>query len=183
MKKRFGKYSELIEWIISIVIIVTFAMVVRSYVLEPRKVMMSSMYPTLTQDDLILVNKMAYLTSNPERGDIIVFTPENGGDDLVKRVIGLPGEWIDYKNGSVFVNGKKFEESEVHPETDYRQSFPMPTKDIEGARKLADNEFYVMGDNRPSSLDSRSFGPIKKDQIVGRAFQTFWPPASIHVLR
>ncbi len=183
MKKRFGKYSELIEWVISIVIIVTFALVVRTYVLEPRKVMMSSMYPTLTQDDLILVNKMAYLTTNPERGDIIVFTPENGGDDLVKRVIGLPGEWIDYKNGSVFINGKQFDESETHPETNYKQSFPTPTKDIEGARKLADNEFYVMGDNRPSSLDSRAFGPIKKDQIVGRAFQTFWPPASIHVLR
>lgn len=143
------------------------------------------MYPTLVQDDLILVNKMAYLTSKPQRGDIIVFTPENGGDDLVKRIIGLPGEYIDYKNGGVYINGKKFEESDVHPETDYTQKFdakPDP-KDVEGARKLADNEFYVMGDNRPSSLDSRSFGPIKLDQFVGRAFITFWPPKEIHVLK
>ncbi len=180
---NYRKHREVLEWVISIVVIVTFALGVRAYVLEPRKVMMSSMYPTLTQDDLILVNKMAYLTTDPQRGDIIVFTPENGGDDLVKRVIALPGEWVDYKNGSVFINGKKFEESDVHPETDYLQSFPAPKNDIVGARKLADNEFYVMGDNRPSSLDSRAFGPIKKDQIVGKAFHTFWPPQSIHVLK
>jgi signal peptidase I len=182
MKNR-SVLMQVIDWVVSIVIIVVFALGIRMYVMEPRKVMMSSMNPTLVQDDLILVNKMAYLTSKPERGDIIVFTPENGGDDLVKRVIGLPGEWIDYKNGNVFINDKQFEESDIHPETNYGQVFETPAKDIEGARKLAENEFYVMGDNRPSSLDSRSFGPIKSDQIVGKVFVTFWPPNSIHVLK
>lgn len=176
-------WMNILDWVVSLVIIAVFAFGIRYFVMEPRKVMMSSMYPTLVQDDLILVDKLAYVTAKPERGDIIVFTPENGGDDLVKRIIGLPNEWIEYKNGAVYVNGQKFEEQDVHPDTDYKQIFKPTDKDVEGARKLADNEYYVMGDNRPSSLDSRTFGPIKLDQFVGKAFITFWPPKSIHVLK
>jgi signal peptidase I len=176
-------WMTVLDWVISLVIIIVFAFGIRYFVMEPRKVMMSSMYPTLVQDDLILVDKLAYLTAKPERGDIIVFTPENGGDDLVKRIIGLPGEWIEYRDGFVYVNGQKFEEQDIHPDTNYRQTFKPAKADIQGARKLSDNEYYVMGDNRPSSLDSRTFGPIKLDQFVGKAFFTFWPPKSIHVLR
>jgi signal peptidase I len=151
------------------------------------------MLPTIEVNDRVMVNKLAYNWGEPQRGDIVVFRdpreeeveeslPEavirsvleavgirtRGRDDLIKRVIGLPGELVEVKDNHVVINGVPLDEPYVAAD-----SF-MPD---EPAITVGDNEVFVMGDNRNASFDSRRFGPIPLDDLVGQAFVTIWPLA------
>jgi len=175
---------EILEWVFTIVVAFVLTFGIRLFVIQPFRVQMSSMKPTLLNDDLILINKLSYVGSTPERGDIVVFDPPNRQDvEYIKRIIGLPGEYVDVSGGTVYINGTKFEENDEHPKTDYTQKFPFKPEDGEKGQKLAPDEYFVMGDNRDFSFDSRSFGPIKRESILGRAVLVFWPVTSFHVLR
>jgi len=127
-----------------------------------------SMRPTLISGEWIVVNRLTYKLGSPQRGDVIVFLPPTNAqtDDLIKRVIGLPGETVEIRNGSVWINGKALEES-----------YAAGTTAPDNRWQLGAGQLFVMGDNRQLSLDSRSFGPIPMREVVGRAWIIYWPPS------
>ncbi len=177
-RKRSNGSKLLIEWIVLIVAALTIALLIKTFLFQAFVIPSESMEPTLhgctgCSNDRILVNKLSYRLHDVNRGDIVVFAAppgfDNGGiKDFVKRVIGLPGETIETRNDQVFIDGKPLEEPYINPDcTDRggaieRQEIPV-------------GHVYVMGDNRCSSSDSRKFGTIDTDTIVGRAFVRIWP--------
>ncbi len=133
-----------------------------------------SMLPTLENAQFLLVNKLAYVASDPARGDIVVFrSPRNPSEDLVKRIVALPSETVEVLDGSVIVNGQRLDESsylQARVGADMRpQSIPP-------------GSYFVMGDNRAQSRDSRVIGPIPHDSIVGQVWLVYWPPAGFGLL-
>ena len=126
-----------------------------------------SMEPNLHNGEYVLIDKVSYLLHPPERGDVVVFTPPNNERDYIKRVIGLPGDTVEIKGGQVYVNGVVLDEpylkNLIHTD--------MPARAVEKGR------YFVMGDNRNNSSDSRAFGTITPQSIVGRAWLVYWPPS------
>jgi len=125
----------------------------------------SSMEPNLHNDEYVIVDKVTFLLGKPQRGDVVVFYLEGQPKDYIKRVIGLPGETIEISSGTVFVDGRPLDEPYVTPSS---VTYPQ--------RQLGEDEYFVMGDNRSNSSDSRNFGPIHLSSIVGRAWIVYWPP-------
>lgn len=178
------KTRKSVEWGVITVVAVLLALSIRMFVLEPRLVQMSSMFPTIEDGDFVLVNKLAYVANPPKRNDIIVFHPVNSAsDDYIKRIVGLPGEWIEVAGGHVTINGAELTETVDRLFLDPEDGLPNPEdpKNQVGIR-LSEDEYYVLGDNSSQSRDSRAFGPIKREQIIGRAFMTFMPINRIHIL-
>jgi signal peptidase I len=133
-----------------------------------------SMLPTVEEKQRLLINKIAYFLQMPQRGDIIVFQPPNKTQpDYIKRVIGLPGDTIEIKNGYVYVNSKKLEEPYIKDNPAYN----MP------ATVLLDDHYFVLGDNRNNSNDSHNGWTITKESIVGKAWLRIWPPDNWGVLQ
>jgi signal peptidase I len=168
-KKRHTK--ALIEWGIILAVALLAAVLLRAFVVQPYFIPSGSMEPTLHINDKVLVNKLSYDFHSVHRGDIIVFSkPGNdfspGIKDLIKRVIGLPGETISGQDGAVFINGVKLKEPWL-PKGSVTDSF--------SPVHIPSGYYFVMGDNRGDSADSRVFGPIPKHLIIGRAFLRVWP--------
>jgi len=145
-----------------------------------------SMEPNFHEGQRVIVSKLDNIWDNllvktahaaepgsspfkPQRGQVVVFYPPNGaGDALIKRVIGLPGDLIELRDDAVWINGQQLDEPYV-----YEQPTACNTK-CEPIR-LEDDTYFLMGDNRPSSLDSRSFGPVRGERIIGRVVMRYWP--------
>jgi signal peptidase I len=126
----------------------------------------SSMEPTLHDGQYLVIGKLVYWIRPPERGDIIVFQPPNNpADDYIKRVVGLPGEQIEIRDGAVWVANVLLEEPYVANPAFYSSAW-----------NLGDGEYFVLGDNRGNSSDSRSWGVLPEENIVGRAWLCYWPP-------
>ncbi|HEY79857.1 MAG TPA: signal peptidase I [Anaerolineae bacterium] len=139
----------------------------RAFIFQNFVVEGSSMYPTLMQGDRLIVSRISYIFGEPDRGDIIVFQYPFGPErDFVKRIIGLPGETIAIQNGQVFIDGKP-----LPPET-YVQNH---SSEQYGPVTLGKDEFFVMGDNRTGSSDSRSWGPLQGHFIIGKAWLIYYP--------
>ncbi|HEX6147074.1 MAG TPA: signal peptidase I [Acidimicrobiia bacterium] len=170
------------------------AVVIKTFLLQPFWIPSESMLPTIEVNDRVMVNKLAYRFGEPQRGDVVVFRdpreeqieesiPEavirsvleavgirtRGDEDLIKRVIGLPGETIEVRDNHVLVNGTPLEET-------YLPEVFMPD---EPPITVGPDEVFVMGDNRDASFDSRRFGAIPLDDLVGEAFVTIWPISHI----
>lgn len=167
-----------LEWLAVLVVAVLLAVGIKTFVVQAFKIPSESMEPTLMPGDRVVVNKLSYRAHDVNRGDIVVFhRPERapGGPgapaQLIKRVIGLPGDTITTKDGLVVVNGKDLVEPYLPPDT--------PTYDIDNPITLPEGQVWVMGDNRLHSGDSRYFGPIDIDSIIGRAFFKIWPPGRL----
>jgi signal peptidase I len=162
-----------------VILLVAFALVfgfVRPFVLEAFYIPSESMVPTLEVGDRVFVNKFVYRFSEPQRGDIIVFRSVEGeGEDLIKRVIGVPGDRIAIINGVLHVNG------ETQKETYLRDARPLD-EGPNGPTRVREGEVFMMGDNRANSRDSRFFGPVPIENIEGEAFVIFWPPWRIGLL-
>lgn len=127
-----------------------------------------SMRPNLAEGQYLIINKIVYRLHPPQRGDIIVFNhPRNASRDLIKRVIALPGETVDVRQGQVYINDSPLEEPYVINKGNYSVHFELGT-----------DEFFVLGDNRPNSDDSHNWGALEKDKIVGKAWLTYWPPSA-----
>ena len=162
-----------IEWVVIIAVAILSALLVKTYLVEAFYIPSGSMEGALKEGDRVLVNKLSYRLHDVHRGDIVVFErpPGVAGEpkirDFIKRVIGLPGETIETRGDRVYVNGKPLKE-------DY---LPAGTKTIPSIEKhkVSAEHYWVMGDNRTNSSDSRFFGEITEDSIIGRAFVQVWP--------
>jgi signal peptidase I len=170
--------KTIIEWVIILLVAVLAAVGLRTFVVQPFYIPSGSMEPTLIVGDKVLVNKLSYDFHSVHRGDVIVFKkPPNdfspGIKDLIKRVIGLPGEAISARQDSIYINGQKLKESWLPK--------GVTTADF-GPVRIPSGQYFVMGDNRGDSADSRVFGPITKNLIIGRAFLLVWPVSRIKTL-
>jgi len=138
-------------------------------VVQSREVEGASMEPTFHTGERVLVNRMAYGGfREPQRGDVVVFHAWHsaGEEDYIKRVVGLPGDVVEIRDGGVYLNGSRYDEPYLDQST---QSTLGPTVVPEGT-------YFVLGDNRGNSSDSRLFGPLPEGKIVGRAWLRYWPP-------
>ena len=169
-----------VEWILVIVGAIGVALLLKIFLFQAFYIPSSSMEPTLQIDDRVLVNKLSYDAHDVNRGDLVVFRrPEEiSGDtrDLIKRVIGLPGESVstDPDTGQVLIDGQPLIEPYLDPS--------VRSSGLETPVVVAEDHVFVMGDNRGNSQDSRVFGPIETDSIVGRAFIRVWPLSDIDFL-
>ena len=177
-------YRSLIEWTVILMAVFLFTLVLRSYVVQSFYIPSGSMLPTLQIGDRIIVDKVSYHLHDPHRGDVVVFARpplENQAyADLVKRVIGLPGETISSNHGTVYINGKRLSEPWlISGPSSFSGALPggdeHPQYDLPGPVKIPAGSYFVMGDNRTNSEDSRFFGPIPRSLIVGRAVAVVWP--------
>jgi len=166
---------ELLDWIIIIAIAFGASYGLRRWVVQPYRIQMTSMETTVFPNDLVMVDKLSYRLHEPRRGDVIIFWPPGitTGDPYIKRVIGLPGETVEAKNGRVYVDGKVVDEPYIH-------GYVMPDFP---ATPVPQGQLFVMGDNRAVSLDSRSFGTVPMTSIIGRAMFAYWPLNHVVVLR
>jgi signal peptidase I len=180
----------IIEWAILLGSALIIALLIKTFLFQAFYIPSESMKPTLNVGDRVLVNKMSYRAHDVNRGDIVVFeTPPRAKDangtikDLVKRVVGLPGETVEAHGGVVFVNGRQLEEPYLRNgvKTCSLNSAPGSCIDIE-ATTVPSGDVFVMGDNRTASKDSRAFGAIKESSIVGRVFVRIWPVTDLGFL-
>jgi signal peptidase I len=147
--------------LIAVVVFICLRLTVQSYT-----VVMSSMEPNFYEGDCIMVNKVSYHSSGPQRGDVIVFDPPfDSPHPFIKRVIGLPGETVEINAGKVFIDGIPIEEEYIMASPTYT----MPTTEI------PENEYFVLGDNRNGSNDSHNGWMVPRDNIIGKAWFRYWP--------
>lgn len=177
------------ETLVVVVVALAAALLLRTFVVQTFYIPSGSMEPTLQIGDRILVNKLSYHLHGVDRGNIVVFrrpADENCGGppvaDLVKRVIGLPGETISLSGGRVLIDGKPLDETWL-PTAVQGATFPGPSGTTYSLAKpyvIPSNHYFVMGDNRADSCDSRYWGPIAKSLIVGKVDVRVWPITSFH---
>lgn len=179
------------EWGPVLLAAVVIALFTRLVLVQAYHIPSLSMAPTLDKGDRVIVNRLSYNFGEVERGQVIVFekppNQQSDANDLIKRVIGLPGETMQFRDGEVYVDGLLVEEPYLAAQSSSRprsfsipgcaQPEPSPTECL-----VPDGYVFVMGDNRNGSQDSRSFGPIAQDTIVGRAFIVVWPFSDINRL-
>ncbi|MCM3214767.1 signal peptidase I [Niallia taxi] len=179
------KKNEIWEWGKALVIAVVLAVVIRSFLFAPIVVDGESMMPTLHNSDRMIVNKVNYKVSEPKRFDIIVFhAPE--GKDYIKRVIGLPGDTIEYKDDVLYVNGKAYKEPYLDEYkkqvTDGPLTESFKLEDKIGQSTVPEGELFVMGDNRRDSKDSRHIGTIPYGKVLGNTSMIYWPISDIKLV-
>ena len=173
------KRGELIAFLkelpILIITAVILAWLIKAFVLQPFYIPSGSMEPTLYPGDRVLVNKFIYRLQEPKAGDVIVFVPPGDTNrDFIKRIVAVQGQEVEVKTGKVYINGKA--RSEPYTMSSYdSNNF--------GPERVPLNNLFVMGDNRPNSQDSRVFGPLSKNSVVGKAFMIYWPPQRIRFLK
>lgn len=156
------------DWGVPLLVAVAISFVLRTYIAEAREIPTGSMIPTIKIGDHIFVDKIFYKRSALERGDIIVFQPppkSGRTDDFVKRIVALPGDELEINGGTVYVNGQ--EQSETYVQNHSTEFF--------GPIKIPAKSYFVMGDNRTNSLDSRFWGVVPEENIKGRAVLVYWP--------
>jgi signal peptidase I len=177
-KKKANRKKQGYEWLILVAASLAVALVVRGFLIQAFYIPSESMVPTLVKNDRVLVNKLSYKLHDVHRGDIVVFKAPEGAataevKDLIKRVVGLPGETIEGRNGSIFIDGKPLDEPYLPPDVRSRDFPP---------EKIPQHKIYVLGDNRQDSRDSTFFHAIDEDAIVGRAFVKIWPLSDLGLL-
>jgi signal peptidase I len=187
------KKSVVREWIESIIVALLLAMVIRAFLVQAFKIPTGSMRPTLIEGDLILVNKFIYgarlpftdirlpALTEPKRGDVIVFIfPGDRKKDFIKRLVGLPADTVEIKNGSIYINDKPlldsvFSQRYYYNKGDYAK---------EGVKiTVPKDSYFVMGDNSASSMDSRYWGFLSKKELLGKAMLVYFPPNRIRIIR
>jgi len=191
MKKK--KKSVIREWVESIVIAFILAMIIRTFVVQAFKIPTGSMRPTLIEGDIILVNKFIFgakvpfigwrlpVLKEPQRGDVVVFVyPQNPKKDFIKRLVGLGGDSIEIKNGTVYVNNRPL----MDPAFDQRYYYNRGGFAEEGQQIIVpEDSYFVLGDNSASSQDSRYWGFVPAKNIIGEAMVIYWPPRRIKIIK
>ncbi len=180
------KYTEENPWLESLKTIglsAILAIGIRTFVAEARYIPSGSMLPTLEINDRLIIDKLSYHFRDPQRGDIVVFSPtpalrkENFKDAFIKRVIGLPGDTVEIKEGTVYVNNQPLTEPYIQEGAEY-DCHPDKSKDYNpacGPVTVPQNQYLVLGDNRNNSYDSRYWGFVPRENIIGQAVVRFYP--------
>ena len=151
---------KILKEILPYVLIIIAVILIRTFIITPVRVDGASMDQTLEDGQILLLYKL----SNIDYGDIIVLDEEKEGEIIIKRIIGMPGDTVSINDNTVYVNGEELEEDYAYGETsDYEEI------------TLGDDEYFILGDNRPISKDSRYFGPVKEDEIIGKVIFRLWP--------
>lgn len=165
--------SAVFDFLQSIVVVMALMVMVYLFIMSPQEISGESMYPTFENGEYILTNKVEYKIHEPLRGDVIVFkSPSNKDIDYIKRIIGVPGDTVSLVDGKYYVNGKLLDESYLPPNLyTFAGSFLKENQEI----TVPAGYYFVSGDNRPHSLDSREFGVIPKTDIIGKALLRYWP--------
>ena len=182
-------WRTIVDWTVTIVIAVVAVLAIKAWIVNPYRIPSSSMEPSLhcarpqpgceaRFSDRVLANRFIYHFKDPDRGDIIVFeTPPEAlercgaGGTFVKRLIGLPGDTIEERRGLIFIDGKKLDEPWVRPNQRDDQDY--------GPTKIPLDHYFMMGDNRAASCDSRVWGPVPRENLIGEVFAVYWPPQRI----
>jgi signal peptidase I len=170
--------KDFLKETISIVVIAfILAMILRTFVVEGRLIPSGSMLPTLQLQDRVLVNKFIYRFKEPQRGDIVVFDPPasiNAKDPYIKRLIGLPGDKVQIKDGKVYINDKPLSEPYLAEKPNYEYGPVVVPKGC----------LFMMGDNRNQSFDSHMWNEwLTRDRVLGKAFAIYWPVSDISTLQ
>ncbi len=184
--------KKVIEYVEAIVVALAIAMFIRTFIVQPYTIPSGSMMNTLIKGDCVLVNKFVYgikipftneylvNIGEPARGDIVVFEyPLDRSKDYIKRIVGLPGDTIAVHNKQLYVNGSRVDEPyviHIHPNVQLPQ-------DNFGPITVPEGEYFMMGDNRDDSADSRVWGTVKRNLIVGKAWRLYWSWGSITDIR
>ncbi|GAV23607.1 signal peptidase I [Carboxydothermus pertinax] len=176
--KRFSWKNEIKEFISAAIWAVILAFIIKTFIFQLTVVPSGSMIPTILPNDRVVVLKFWYKINPLERGQIVVFDPPiDSSYPFIKRVIGLPGDTVEIKNNSVYINGKPLKETYL----------PKYTKTVPHEKgtlfKVPKDSIFVMGDNRQGSYDSRDWGFVPLKNIKGRAVLTYWPLNRVKVLR
>lgn len=178
LKRLVGIFFDVIE---SVVVALSIFVVIYLFLVQPHQVKGASMDPTFHDGEYILTDKISYRVNQPQRGDVIVFkAPRNPDFDYIKRIIAIPGDTVSISDGGVFVNGSKLDENYIKSETIILPGQYM--KDNQQI-KLNTDEYFVLGDNRSHSSDSRQWGTVPKKDITGRAFFRYWPPVKFGLVQ
>jgi len=175
MFKKLGSFIlELAQVVIFAVSIFLFVYLL---VLQPHKIKGASMEPNFHDGEYILTDKVSYRLGNPNRGDVIVFkAPPADKDEFIKRIVGLPGETVRIEQGKLYVDDRVIEEKYIEEKAVTRSGqFAKENKTI----TIPADSYFVLGDNRDHSLDSRSLGLISRDKITGRAWIIYWPVSEV----
>ncbi|MFD2628365.1 signal peptidase I [Oceanobacillus kapialis] len=181
MGKQKEKKNEWLDWLKALLIAFGLAFIVRTFLFAPIVVDGPSMLPTLHDRDQMIINKISYRFSDPERFDIVVFHASEQ-KDFIKRVIGLPGEQVAVRDNVLYINDEPVEEPFWTDQTE------MYTDDFEleelpgGYETVPEGHVFVLGDNRSNSTDSRILGPIPMDQVVGKTSLRYWPFDRIDII-
>lgn len=178
-------YNLVLDFAETVVACLAIFFVVYIFVAQPHQVNGHSMDPTLRTEEYLLTEKVSYRFGKPKRGDIIVFRAPTtacigDGCDYIKRIIGLPGDRVKVAGGKFYINGEQLDESLYLDESVVTNpgSFTENEREI----TLGENQYFVSGDNRPGSSDSRYWGPIDQAAIVGKAFFSYWPVATFGII-
>lgn len=168
-----GVKSTIVEFLQFLAIVLAIGAIIRFFVAEPHKVSGHSMVPNFQNGDYIITNKVSLQMGSPVRGEVIILhNPRNADEVFIKRVISLPGEKIRLQNGYVFINDQKLDEPYLPA------GLKTPTESFlsEGEEfVIPQDNYFVIGDNRGGSSDSREWGPVKKELIIGQAWLRYWP--------
>lgn len=149
-------------------------------IMQPHKIQGDSMEPNFHENEYLLTDKLSYRFGEPQRGDVVVFkAPPNYRDEYIKRIMAIPGDTVEIINDQLFINKEPVNESFLPVET---VTNPGQFLTEEKAVTIPQNSYFVLGDNRSHSLDSRSFGFVSRDKITGKAWFVYWPPQNFGVI-
>lgn len=157
------------------------------FLAQPHQVSGNSMFPTFHNGEYLLTNKLAYRTGLPHRGDVVIFRspagahcPTGGACDFIKRIVGEPGDRMSLNTGGVYVNGNRLVETYLPARLETQgDNYLNERNDV----ILGDDEYFVMGDNRPGSSDSRAWGPIRSKAIIGKVWLRYWPFSKFGIIQ
>lgn len=186
-----------VDLVITVAIAVGIAYLVQAFIVKPYRVPSGSMEPTIAIGERIIASRFTYRFEDPSRDQIVVFHPNGAGADVyeadtasdetfVKRLVGMPGEVIGAVGGEVYVcTGEGPQEGAAIAETEgcrfLDEPFVSSPQDDFGPVRIPDDRYFMMGDNRADSDDSRNWGPITRDQMIGVAFMSYWPPSRVSI--
>jgi signal peptidase I len=184
-------WRTIVDWLVTIAVAVVIVLAFQAQVAKPYRIPSSSMEPTLhcakpgaycegRSDDRVIANRLAYRFGSPERGQIVVFTAPraaekcelgDGGSTFVKRIVGLPGEKVSERGGVVYIDGERLVEPYLDPSRRGHATGSWP--------RVASGHYFLLGDNRTHSCDSRTWGTVHRSDLIGPALLTYWPPSRL----
>lgn len=171
--------AAIFDFLQGIVAVAAVLVMVYLFIMSPQEISGSSMEPNFHDHEYILTNKVIFRFIDPKRGDVVIFkSPKNKDIDYIKRIIGLPGEKVMLSGGKYYINDNMLDEPYDYNKPVFGGSFLRENQPIE----VPAGSYFVSGDNRPGSSDSREFGCIAKEEFIGQAFFRYWPVSNLGVI-